>query len=692
MTVYTTVPADDSNLDVVVTEANDIVKIDIQPASFTGSGGGGGSVTSVNAKIGVVVLDSDDIPEGVNKYYTDAKVQTVINTNSADFATTTYVNDQDDAVEIAANLYTDGAVTGLAATTYVNTQDGVTLSSANTYTDNAVTGLAATTYVNTQDTSTLSSANTYTDNAVAAIPGDAVTSVNTLIGAVVLDTDNIAEGANKYYTDAKVQTVINTNTNDYATTTYVDTAESDAISTSYNYTDTSIAAIPAAPVTSVNGEVGVVVLDLIPQSILATTDHLLLETTRSSKFILKRNKGDDFDVTTHIINFSDLAENQINHLDFRTENMHRFFAIDAEGSSDDGTHQTSIDIRGASNTFNSSDINGDSSPLTLKASTINFYDQYTFPIADGTLDQILKTDGSGQLAWSTGGGGGASALADLTDVSLLNLQNNDLLMYNNVATEWQNTNLGISVEPTLSGASVQSTGQVYTLTISNHASYDDPAYFVEVYDSLNNIVRYNSQTTDNQDGTISFDAPLAVGSFEIRAKTQDFGDLQSEIATKAFTTEEFGGTFRYWRTANYLGNPNNLGIKDIRLYTGAGQTGTSYPPDMTSETTPSPYVATASAYYTPSGQTYAPWKAFDSSTSTFSWFLGQGSVATAWNEIDFGSAINIKSLTVGPWHSSVPSQFDILASNTGAFTGEETVITVVVTGGSDPVTTVYNIG
>ena len=39
---------------------------------------------------------------------------------------------------------------------------------------------------------------------------------------------------------------------------------------------------------------------------------------------------------------------------------------------------------------------------------------------------------------------GGGSLASLSDVSILNLQNNDLLMYNSTAAEWQNTNLGLN--------------------------------------------------------------------------------------------------------------------------------------------------------------------------------------------------------------------------------------------------------
>ncbi len=46
------------------------------------------NITSVNGATGTVVLDTDDVSEGTtNKYYTDVKVQTVIDNNSAGFIT-----------------------------------------------------------------------------------------------------------------------------------------------------------------------------------------------------------------------------------------------------------------------------------------------------------------------------------------------------------------------------------------------------------------------------------------------------------------------------------------------------------------------------------------------------------------------------------------------------------------------------
>lgn len=49
------------------------------------------------------------------------------------------------------------------------------------------------------------------------------------------------------------------------------------------------------------------------------------------------------------------------------------------------------------------DVNG-----TLSANSININDAFTFPTADGSPNQYLKTDGAGNVSWSTVAGGGGS--------------------------------------------------------------------------------------------------------------------------------------------------------------------------------------------------------------------------------------------------------------------------------------------
>ena len=61
---------------------------------------------------------------------------------------------------------------------------------------------------------------------------------------------------------------------------------------------------------------------------------------------------------------------------------------------------------------------------------------WVLPSADGSANQTLKTDGSGNLSWATA----ASAVSNLTDVTLSSLATNEILRYNGSA--WVNTSQG----------------------------------------------------------------------------------------------------------------------------------------------------------------------------------------------------------------------------------------------------------
>ena len=311
-------------------------------------------------------------------------------------------------------------------------------------------------------------------------------------------------------------------------------------------------------------------------------------------------------------------------------------------------------------------------------------------ITDGTAGQVLSTNADGTFSFvDQSGGGGGGALEDLTDVGILNLQNNDLLMYNSTASEWQNTNLGVSVTPILSGDATITAGNDYTVTITNHATYDQPAYFCEVYDGATLVVA-NSAVTDNLDGTLTFASPAAVGTYQIRVKAQDFGDLQSENGTLDFDAEPFGGTYQYFRFSNIVGaSGNNIGLINARFYSTSGQTGTAYPANMTSTNTPTPYVVSQSYQYS---TTYAGWKAYDTYPgNTWWWLLSSSNVNGEYLDIDMGSAVSISSMTVGPWWNQSPTSIDVYASTTGAFAGEEVLLTTAVFN-NGPASTVLNIG
>ena len=119
MTVYTILPEDDQNLEVVVTDPNDpriailddlnqnvtvteqVVTIDITPAAINVTG----AVLSVNGQTGTVVLDSDLIPEGsTNLYYTDARADARVDLQTGANLDLSFM-DTDDLAEGPTNLY-----------------------------------------------------------------------------------------------------------------------------------------------------------------------------------------------------------------------------------------------------------------------------------------------------------------------------------------------------------------------------------------------------------------------------------------------------------------------------------------------------------------------------------------------------------------------------------------------------------
>lgn len=239
---------------------------------------------------------------------------------------------------------------------------------------------------------------------------------------------------------------------------------------------------------------------------------------------------------------------------------------------------------------------------------------------------------------SAGGGGGASAVNDLTDVTISSIADGDLLRYNGTAGEWQNTNLGLTVTPTLSFDSNQyAAGQI---TITNISSYDDPSVFCQIKDTNNNIVVPNSSMSfDESTGIVSYTDITTGGSRNIELRVQDFGDLQSELATGSYSKRD--ATFRYWRLIyNEESSRSHTYLKDLRYYTSTNQSGTSYPSNMTSNTAPSPYVANASHRY---NTTYDYWKAFDSNTVTGWWTLGTNTQGQ-YIDIDLGSSRTINSV------------------------------------------------
>lgn len=277
------------------------------------------------------------------------------------------------------------------------------------------------------------------------------------------------------------------------------------------------------------------------------------------------------------------------------------------------------------------------------------------------------------------GGGGASSVNDLTDVTITSVVDGDLLRYNGTAAKWQNTNLGLTVTPTLSFNSTQyGSGQI---TITNIASYDDPAVFCQIKSGSTVIVPNSSMSFDDSTGIVSYIDTNSSGTRNIELRVQDFGDLQSELATGSYTKAETN--FRYWRLIyNAESSRSHTYLKDLRYYTDVNQSGTAYPSNMTANNAPTPYVANASFRY---NTTYDYWKAFDNNVSTGWWTIGSNT-AGQYIDIDLGSSRSINSVYMRFNQSYyVVTNLSVLGSNSSNFSSYVALIdsaSVAITDGA----------
>jgi hypothetical protein len=200
----------------------------------SGIGGGGGAITSVNSKVGVVVLNTSDIAESTNLYYTDVRVDARISASSTIGTMSTHIsnvsnphtvtkaqiglaNVTNDAQVKRSEMAVANGVATLDATGKIPTSQIPALGINNTFVvsdqaamlslSTAVKGdLAIRTDLNK---SFILSATPYSSignwQELLAPTGSGVTTVNGQAGpSVTLTSTNIAEGTKLYYTDARV--------------------------------------------------------------------------------------------------------------------------------------------------------------------------------------------------------------------------------------------------------------------------------------------------------------------------------------------------------------------------------------------------------------------------------------------------------------------------------------------------------
>ena len=276
-----------------------------------------------------------------------------------------------------------------------------------------------------------------------------------------------------------------------------------------------------------------------------------------------------------------------------------------------------------------------------------------YPNTDGTNGQVLTTDGSGNLTFEDAAGGGLTA----------------------------------STTPTLSGDSTAFSDLEYTLTISNHSSaYDLPQYRVEVIQDSGSVQKVDpDDVTDNGDGTLTFTMPSTTGAHTIKVKAQDFGNGASAEATLAVTLSALSFTNRYYRVKNFDTDITSIMFAEFRLYDAISQGGTKYPTNMTSNSAPSPYVASGTGRYS---TTYDYFKAFDGNNNTQYWNLASSTHSTDFLAIDLGSsAPTIKSFSFRSGTSlSYVGTFDLFRADSSDFSDEVKIATLEFTAANQEIT------
>jgi hypothetical protein len=252
----------------------------------------GTTVTLKNVNINDLMeasINTDNVTEGTaNLFYTTARQTAIENysdqseldavltanayTDTREIATTTAYQTYADQAEadavLTANAYTDTREVAIttALQSYADTAEADAVLTANAYTDTRE--VAITTALQSYADTAEADAKAYTDTEVATVlplTGGTLTGALVLSGAPssanhastkayvdstissgtgALDTDDIPEAGNLYYTDARVNSYLSTN--NFSTQSYVDTAEADAIVSANTYTDTREVAITTA--------------------------------------------------------------------------------------------------------------------------------------------------------------------------------------------------------------------------------------------------------------------------------------------------------------------------------------------------------------------------------------------------------------------------------------------------------------
>lgn len=420
-----TEPGTYSNPIIFVESTSIIHVLPYRPSSTTSSGGGGGDVTSVFGRTGVVVAESGD--------YTKDQVGlgNVLNVEqipASDKGAANGVAELGSDGKVPASQLPAAVAGGIDIIGFwdanTNTPDLslLTLQQGQAY----QVSVAGTTDLNGINSWALYDLavwdNSITGNWFKLTSAGQVTSVNGQTGNVVLDTDDISEGTNEYYTEAKVSanSSVVSNTAKVSADGSIDTHSdvdittiAPAIGQTLEWDGSKfIPGTLSSPVTSVNSQVGVVILDADDINDTSTTNKFTTQTD-IDKLAGIENNAEVNNITD--VNATDLTDGTDSTLHFHLSDRARsghtgtqpastISDFDTEVSNNTSVAANTAKVSADGSIGTHSDVNmNDPSPSNGEVLTWNSTLGYWRPatitgtLPGGSQGDILYYNGSGWL-------------------------------------------------------------------------------------------------------------------------------------------------------------------------------------------------------------------------------------------------------------------------------------------------------
>ena len=344
-------------------------------------------VDSVNGQTGVVVLDADDISDSAttNKFATQAELNSIASATQPGDNISTLTNDSG---------YITAAQVPADAVSSVNTQTGaVVLGASDVGAATTAQGAKADSATQPGDNiSTLTNDSGYIT--AAQVPADAVSSVNSQTGAVVLDTDDVSDtGATNKYVTAAEKTSIGTATQPGDN---VSDLTNDA-----NYI--TLAQVPADAVSSVNTQTGAVVLDADDIDDTSTT-HKFATAAQLSKADSATQPGDNVSTLTNDANYITSAAAPVQSVNGATGTV----VLDTDDVSDTGATNKYVTAAEKTSIGTATQPGDNVSTLTNDANYITSAQAPVQQLVAGNNVTLSPTTGIGTVTINAAGGGGSS--------------------------------------------------------------------------------------------------------------------------------------------------------------------------------------------------------------------------------------------------------------------------------------------